>query len=193
MTKNLVTIGFSSDASNVRQNEDYYATEPKALEVWPALDRFKNVWEPAVGGGHLANVLQAKGQLKRVSDIIDRGYPGTETIDFTHFDGKWDGDIITNPPFKMATDFIKKALEVTKQGAKIAMFLPIRYLEGVNRYKLLKDFPPTEIWVSVKRLACAKNGDPDLFAKGSATAYAWFIWENGKFDQAPQIYWFNDK
>lgn len=49
MTKKLVTIGYVTGAE--RQNEDYYATEPKALELWPKLVDFNDVWEPAVGGG----------------------------------------------------------------------------------------------------------------------------------------------
>ena len=54
----------------------------------------------------------------------------------------------------------------------------------------MKNHPPKEILVSVRRLTCARNGDPKEFAKGSATAYAWFVWEKG-FTGKPEINWFN--
>lgn len=186
----LVTIGHHPDAE--RQVDDYYATEPKAFDVWPAKTQFSNVWEPAVGGGHIAKEMEKIGILSRVSDIVDRGYPKTEIIDFLHYKGKWSGDIITNPPFKLAAEFINKAMEILEPNRKLALFMPIRYLEGIKRYKSIKKYPPKEIWCSVKRLTCAKNGDPEIFAKGSATAYAWFVWEKG-FNGNPQVFWFNDK
>jgi hypothetical protein len=34
------------------------------------------------------------------------------------------------------------------------------------------------------------NGDFAKFENGSATAYAWFIWEKG-FKGHPEIHWFN--
>lgn len=188
MTKKLVTIGYVTGAE--RQNEDYYATEPKALELWPKLVDFNDVWEPAVGGGHLAHVIKNNNKLSRVSDIIDRGFENTEIIDFLNYKGHWSGDIITNPPFKLANEFLEKSMEITNDGAKIALFLPIRYLEGQARYKVIQKYPPKEIWCSVKRLTCAKNGDPEIFKKGSATAYAWFYWEKG-FKGDPIVKWFN--
>ena len=187
-SNNIAVIGYVSTA--VRQNEDYYATEPKALEIWPKRYDFKNVWEPAVGGGHLAKIFSEDGNLAKVSDIIDRNFPNTEIIDFLKFEGTWNGDIVTNPPFKMASQFLEKAISVVNPGAKIALFLPIRYLEGIARYEVMKNHPPKEIWVSVRRLTCARNGDPKEFAKGSATAYAWFVWEKG-FTGKPEINWFN--
>ena len=83
-------------------------------------------------------------------------------------------------------------MEILEPGRKLALFMPIRYLEGVKRYESIKKHPPKEIWCSVKRLTCAKNGDPAIFEKGSATAYAWFVWQKG-FDGNPQVFWFNDK
>ena len=90
----------------------------------------------------------------------------------------------------MASQFLEKAISVVNPGAKIALFLPIRYLEGIARYEVMKNHPPKEILVSVRRLTCARNGDPKEFAKGSATAYAWFVWEKG-FTGKPEINWFN--
>ena len=40
------------------------------------------VWECACGEGHLSEVLKSHGYKVRSSDIINRGYPGTEILDF---------------------------------------------------------------------------------------------------------------
>ena len=56
---------------------DYYATDPKALELLLELEEFSdNVWECACGGGHLCEVLKAHGHNVKASDLVNRGYYG---------------------------------------------------------------------------------------------------------------------
>ena len=74
-------------------------------------------------------------------------------------------------------------------GRKVAMFLKLTFLEGRRRYDLFKSTPPIRVWVSSSRLKCAMNGDFENTG-GSATAYAWFVWEKG-FQGYPEIRWFN--
>jgi hypothetical protein len=103
---------------------------------------------------------------------------------------KWEGDIITNPPYSKALEFVEHSLDIISSGHKVAMFLKLTFLEGKQRAKLFKENPPKRIWVSSSRLKCAKNGDFDNIGS-SATAYAWFIWEKG-YKGYPEIRWFND-
>jgi hypothetical protein len=158
--------------------KDFYATDPRALEKLLEVEKFENVWECADGMGHLCNILREKGILGRHSDIVYRGCEGSEIIDFLKYDGKWEGDIITNPPYKYALEFILKALEIVKDGRKIAFLLRLQFLEGVKRYKeLYLKFPPKVIYVFVKRTKCGLNGD---FTKSeNAISFAWFVWEKG--------------
>lgn len=69
---------------------DYYATEPKALELLLEQEQFhKNIWECACGELHLSNVLNQRGYNVRNSDIIDRLHNGfIEVIDFLNYQGK---------------------------------------------------------------------------------------------------------
>ena len=69
------------------------------------------------------------------------------------------------------------------------MFLKVQYLEGKRRRKMFDIMPPKRIWVSSSRLKCAINGDFDKIS-GSATSYAWFVWEKG-FRGDTIIKWFN--
>ena len=176
------TLGASNHTDKEREVNDYYATEPKAMELLLEQEKFNNnVWECAVGEWHLANVLVEKGYKVRGSDILQRGNPKTEIIDFLTYKGEWDGDIITNPPYKYATEFIYKALDILPKGNKVAMFLKIQFLEGKARKKLFKQHPPKVIYVSSSRLLCAKNAEFDKMREGggSAVAFAWFVWEKG--------------
>ena len=90
------TLGASNHTEKEREENDYYATEPKAIEWLMTLENLdKNIWECAVGGGHLADVLIQHGYNVKCSDIVKRcNY--SEIIDFLETDVKWDGDIITN-------------------------------------------------------------------------------------------------
>lgn len=95
------TLGSSAHSDGEREINDFYATHPSAIDYLLEVETFNNnIWENAVGQGHLAQKLIDKGYNVKSSDIIDRGFPGTEIINFLESDIKFDGDIITNPPYK---------------------------------------------------------------------------------------------
>jgi len=186
------TLGATNHTDKEREENDYYATEPKAAELLLELETFsKNIWEPACGEGHLSEVFIKNGYQVRSSDLIWRGY-GDLTIDFLKHTEKWDGDIITNPPYKFAKEFIQKSLELIEDGSKVAMFLKVQFLEGKARKKLFLENPPKIVYVSSSRLLCAKNGEFQKMIEsgGSAVAYAWYIWEKG-YKGDTIIKWFN--
>ena len=169
---------------NIRKNtsdHDYYATEPKAVELLLEQEPFcPYVWECACGEGHIAKVLKEHGYNVRSTDLIDRGY-GEGGIDFlklTKEDAKKDfpRDIITNPPYKYAKEFVQHALDISMDGTKIAMFLKLTFLEGQGRRDLFRNNPPQTVYVASGRLECALNGE---FQNKSMVAYAWFVWEKG--------------
>ena len=146
----------------------------------------------------MADVLLQHNILGRISDIKDYGYRPIlhdgmplipEIKNFLEYHWGWDGDIITNPPYKYANDFLENAMSNLKEGRKLALFLPIRYTEGKARRLLFEKYPPKKIWVSSGRLKCAINGDFKNM-KGSAVSYAWFVWEKG-FNGNTELGWFN--
>ena len=182
-------IGARNYAKEERQENDYYATEPKMaeelLELEPSLS---NIWEPACGAGHLAKIFSDAGKLGKASDLYDRGY-GVPGVDFLKATEKWAGDIVTNPPYKYAKEFALHALSLLNSGHKLCLFLKLTYLEGSARYRdLFNKYPPQTIYVSVRRTACGKNGN--FKNAGNAVCYAWYIWEKG-FTGSPTIKWFN--
>ena len=188
-------LGASNHSVHEREIHDYYATDPRALELLLDVETFSHhVWECACGSGHLCEVLKKHGYDVKYSDLIDRGYEGTEIVDFlsitnTDIAGDVPRDIITNPPYKRGKEFVMHALEISDPGVKIAMFLKVQFLEGKARRELFDKYPPKTIYVSSSRLNCAKNGDFNVL-ESSAVAYAWFIWEKG-YTGDTIVKWFN--
>lgn len=188
----FVTNGASNHSTTDREDNDFYATEPKALELLLDMEEFDPyVWECACGKGHLSEVLKKRGYIVRSTDLIDRGY-GEGDVDFLLINEKHNGDIITNPPYKFAQEFVEHALDIIPDGKRCAMFLKLTFLESKNRRKLFERYPPELIYVSSSRLQCAKGGDFDTSKQGvgTAVAYGWFIWRKG-YTGEPRVRWFN--
>lgn len=185
----FVTLGASNHTVNPRAEYDYYATDPRAVELLLETETFSDkIWECACGEGHISKVLEQNGYEVLSTDLIDRGY-GTGGVDFLTSDCIFDGDIITNPPYKYAIEFVKHALNSISEGHKVAMLLRLSFLEGKSRRVLFNQYPPKKVCVSSNRILCAKNGDFEN-SDSSAIAYAWFIWEKG-FRGTPTLKWFN--
>lgn len=185
------TIGASNHTDKERQAEDYYATSPEAIDklLSTGVKLSNRVWECACGEGHLSKRLEKYGYSVLSTDLIDRGY-GIGDTDFLNCSDKWDGDIITNPPYKASLQFCKKALDLVENGRKVFMFLKLTFLEGIERQKFFLENPPKTVYVFSKRILCAKNAlfDEMKAGGGSAVAYAWFVWEKG-FQGKPEIEW----
>ena len=189
-SKVFKTLGSSNHTADERAANDYYATDPQAVEMLLALESFAPlIWEPACGEGHISKVLTANGYEVISTDLIYRGYGEPEPMDFlTETFPDFEGDIITNPPYSAGLESVERALETVRPGGKVAMFLKVQFLEGKRRGELFAKTPPRTVYISRSRLACAKNGDFSHTQK--AIAYAWYVWEKG-FTGDPVIKWFN--
>lgn len=139
-------LGAHNECKEDREEHDYYATQPIAAVLLTEIEQLdRNIWECACGEGHLAKVFTEKGFNVLATDLIDRGYG--KRCDFLNDLETWqyrnfDGDIVTNPPYKYAQEFIEKALELVGDGHKVCMFLKVQFLEGKNRRKLYDEYPP---------------------------------------------------
>lgn len=133
--------------------------------------------EPAANRGHMVKPLSEYFGYVEASDVHDYGvgYPVSDYL----FGPKpslvsW---TITNPPFRLAEQFIERAL-ATSDG--VAMIVRAAFLESVGRYeRLFSKTPPTHVLQFSERVVMHKG---KLSAKGStATAYAWLIWTPNPF------------
>ena len=191
------TLGASNHTDKERESLDYYATDPIAIDKLAAVyDIPHYVWEPACGGGHLAKRLLDLGYWVKSTDIVDRGFG--EVCDFLQFRmpplvlDPSDFCILTNPPYKYATEFVLQALQLLPKGQPAIMLLKTTALEGKDRWERLysKGYLKA-VYQFSERLLCAKNGDFDGMKAGggSAVAYSWFIFANDGKNDPPKIYW----
>jgi hypothetical protein len=181
-------IGASNHSLTDRASMDFYATPAEAVEMLLEKEVFsKNILEPCCGLGHISKVLESHGHIVDSRDIEYRDY-GRGGMDFLQCkETNLDADVITNPPYSKAQEFVEKSMDVIAKGHKIAMFLKLTFLEGKNRRKMFEKYPPKVVYVSTSRLSCGKNGVEWM---PSCICYAWFVWEKG-FQGDPIIKWFN--
>lgn len=179
----FTTLGASNHTEKEREQNDYYATDPIAIDgLAKAIDLPRNVWECACGAGHLSERLKAFGCNVYSTDKIERGYG--EILDFLTSMEMPSGCecIITNPPYKYALEFIEHSLKLLPDDGLCIMFLKTTFLEGQKRYdRLFKNTPPEYVLQFSKRILCAKNGDFQRMRDGggSAVAYAWYVFRKG--------------
>ena len=169
----------------------------------PVMLRAQNAWEPACGPGHMAATLAEYFFAVHASDVADYSecevrtdqYSGQARVsDFLGLDAVPDHIskqgvdwIITNPPFRLAPEFIRRALALRPRGG-VAMLTRLAFLEGVDRYRtLFCDHAPTIVAQFCERVPMVKGR---LTAKGStATAYCWLVWLNGERAPSPVLEW----
>ena len=183
-------LGASNHSDTDREEHDYYATDPAAIDclLSGGAELSQNIWECACGEGHLSKKLSDFGYNVKSTDLINRGF-GEGGVDFLQCSSVFDGDIVTNPPYKYAADFVNHALELINEGHKAFMFLKLTFLEGKGRRTLFDTKQLKTVYVFSGRIKCAKNGRFEEISS-SAAAYAWFEFEKG-YNQDPIIKWIN--
>lgn len=128
--KNLAA---SNHSSSEREKNDFYATDPKAIDLLLEKEKFSDlIWEPACGQGHLSKRLEQNGYEVLSTDLIYRGF-GIAGINFLHQVSAPAGcDIITNPPYKFAVDFTIRALNLLEPGTNLHYFLKFSFWREKN-------------------------------------------------------------
>lgn len=130
--------------------------------------------EPAANRGHMVRPLREYFGAVEASDIFDYGAgfrvedylfgPDQEPTDWT----------ITNPPFRLAEQFIKRALRTSTKG--VAVIVRSAFLESVGRWEgLFCPHPPNRVMQLTERAPMFK-GRIGYEGEPSATAYSWIVW-----------------
>ena len=160
-----------SGYSKTREPMDNYPTPDIATLSLMALEDFSGiVWEPACGSGAIAKHFP--GCV--ATDLRNDNIYGETDIDFLSEYRKVN-HIITNPPYRLAQQFVEHALECV--DGKVAMLCKLAFLEGKARYSLFQKNPIKTVYVFSKRLPLTKEGDTRK--QSSMIPFAWFVWEKG--------------
>ncbi len=133
----------------------------------------KSCYEPACGAGHMAKVLAEYFGEIHATDVHPYGFGGIHDFlsDETEDEFDW---VITNPPFRLAEEFVLKALQISREG--VAILARTVFLESIGRYnRLFRDQPPAIVAQYSERVPIVK-GRLDRKAS-TATGYAWIVWK----------------
>jgi hypothetical protein len=142
-------------------------------------------WEPACNRGHMAQPLAEYFGAVITSDVADYGLAGTIQHDFllpfVPFKVSVDWTI-SNPPFRLAEQFITRMAEVSRVG--YAVLARTSFLEGVGRHdNLFSKNPPSVVAQFSERVPMVKGRyDPDA---STATSYCWLVWFTDGPNRAP--------
>ena len=150
-------------ANGTRRKDDYYPTPPECTEALMDFLRIPDnalIWEPASGGGHITDVLRSRYYTVIGTDLRT----GTDFLTANPPIGvDW---IITNPPFSLSEQFIRRAAELK---IPFAFLLKSQYWHAARRVALFRECPPTWLLPLAWR--------PDFTGQGkSLMDVMWCVW-----------------
>lgn len=151
---------FETPSSMTRQLLEAEPFDKDALTLEPACGRGAIVFELAENG--FTNIKAYDREYDFFKEV--RVFP----------------QIITNPPFSLALQFILKAKEHC--SGKFAFLLPLEYLHGKERLDLIfsdREFPLVRVHVFCRRPLLGEDLREDGRYNTGFFAYAWFVWERG--------------
>lgn len=170
-------------ALNVR-GDDLYETPACAVEALLAVERLPDgiIWEPACGPGAIVRVLRDRGHYVYATDLVDYKSDDQDdsAIDFLmepQLPGVgYFGCILTNPPFKLADQFVRHALTLCP---RVYMLLRLAFLESERRRLILEDGSLARVYVFRNRLPMMHRHGYSRTSKqaSSAIPFAWFVWD----------------
>lgn len=136
--------------------------------------------EPAANRGHMVRPLREFFAHVEAADIHDygAGFPVNDYLTWPLSIVKVDWTI-TNPPFRLAEAFVRRAIDSSRIGA--AFLVRSAFLECEGRHRsLFATSPPAWVLQFVERVVIHRGR---LAPKGSsATAYSWLVWLRGEND-----------
>ena len=187
-------LGSSNHALQERADYDFYTTPTiavsKLLEELKKLNITlpKSIIEPSVGIGNIAKPLIENGHKLYCFDIVDRGFPNTNVVDWLSVKTSPEEEIaiIANFPFKKIQEHTEHSLSLLNKGEYLISLAKIQFLETKSRKELFIKEPPKYVLVFSERIKCLANGEDDKTS--SAICFCWYIFEKG-FKGLPQIDW----
>jgi predicted RNA methylase len=179
---------------HIRHEDDFYATPewvtrialPHVFSEQVATDvQCVRVLDPCCGDGKILSAVKQWGTMigldcttvgyeldeTRAKEAEDSGVVVLKTGDALKQEWVEADVLITNPPYKLAENFVIKALEAGYPT--VAMLLRLNWLASMKRRSFHTQYP-SDVHVLPKRPSFTANGRTD------STEYAWFVWGKGR-------------
>jgi hypothetical protein len=159
------------------RGDDCYETPHVAVHALLRVEKLPPfIWEPACGSGHIVSALREAGHTVLATDLVDYGCPDSESgrdflMEFQETDAQ---AIVTNPPFKLAGEFVAKALDLCP---RVIMLLRLAFMESERRRPILDNGHLARVHVFRKRLPMMHRAGWEGRKANSGMAFAWFVWD----------------
>src|ERR1700683_3661454 len=169
------------------RRDDCYQTAPEATEALLRVENLPHtIWECACGPGSIVRSLRATGRVVYATDLVDYDSPYQD-------EARWDflserqlpigvQAIVTNPPYKNASLFVRKAIELCP---KVVMLLRLNFLEsgvektetGRARLFALDGGKLARVYVFRNRLPMQHREGWEGPKTSNTIAFAWFVFD----------------
>lgn len=163
----------ANKSADDRPSTDFYPTPPEAtvaLMNFLNLPKDQVIWEPACGEGHMSKTVESLGYQVISTELNQTSY-GENGVDFLECEPRECSWIITNPPFKISIDFIKRCIEL---GKPFALLLKSQYWHAKNKTELFNHYKP--------KYVLPLNWRPDFHfgSKGGSPTMEciWVVWDS---------------
>lgn len=173
-----------------RHPSDHYSTPLPIVRLLLDAERYPDhVLEPAVGEERIIEkALKERGYRVTCFDLLGRG---KEQRCFFDIDETYPA-LITNPPFRLATEFVEHAKRIVSD--KFSMLLPLNNLTGFDRWQRLwtaTEFPLAKVHVLNRGVHFLQ--DPHRDQIDTSQMYcAWYTFEK-KHTGPPTMQWLNNQ
>lgn len=197
MASNLKDIYVGVKKNDEDRNEnDLYATPPMVsyiLQKYVAVPT--NIVEPCAGRGNIAIELTRCGHnviaydLNKYENSCFRITTNQDVLKLPRQEG-FDG-LVTNPPY--FKDLPRKIAEKSiSEYDFTALFVRLTFLEGMKRYKIFTENPPSDILIMSDRVKF-KEVFPEAIEFddqiGGMISYMWIIWNKKATHQNTKLQW----
>lgn len=114
-------------------------------------------------------------------DIRNDSLAETKTDYLTYIPNELYDVVITNPPFNIAMDIIKKAIEDVKEHGFVIMLVRLNFFGSKSRYQFFRENMPKYCFVHHKRMSFSDNGGTD------SIEYCHMVWQKGYRTNTTQL------
>jgi len=164
-----------------RVEGDRYFTETWVTQALLDAVRFRGwIWEPACGRGDMVKILEEYGYAISASDIAGDSLGCTTAHKIEFLTGRMEVDlndefsIVTNPPYIMAEEFIRRSLELTKHaGGMVAMLMRNEYDCAASR----RDLFERDCFAAKLVLTRRPRWVDDRHSASPRHNFAWYLWD----------------
>lgn len=165
-----------------KHQDNFYVEPPWCSRRLFQEERFPGqIHDPACGLGRIVLSAHDAGLEAWGADKVRRSHFCREEIDFLTQGPSYFGisNIVCNPPFKLARQFVEKALEIAAR--KVAMLLPTPWLHGDTRSRWLETTPLKRVLFLTPRPSMPPGPiiEAGIAPGGGRADFAWLIWERG--------------